>query len=226
MIFLTNFSEEITAVSLSEYIEATLQTLYMSISAVLISIIFGVSIGILLVLTRENGMLAAPKFHRLLNLVVNIVRSIPFIILLTLLLPVTRFIVGTTIGSTAVIIPLVFYSVPYMSRLVESTLLEIDRGIFELAQSYGASTFETIFKFILPEALPGLILSITTLFIGLVGASAMAGYVGGGGVGAIAQIRGYNQFNTPVMIICVIVLILIIQIVQQLGLYINKKIKH
>lgn len=218
--------EKIQAVSVSEYIEATGQTLYMSISAALIAIVFGIAVGTLLVITRKGYLLSAPNFNRILNVVVNIVRSIPFIIILTLLLPFTRFIVGTTIGSTAVIIPLVFYSVPYMSRLVESTLLEVDSGIFELARSYGANTRETVFKFILPEALPGLVLSTTTLFIGLVGASAMAGYVGGGGIGAIAQIRGYNQFNTPVMLICVIVLIAIIQIVQQLGLVINKKIKH
>ncbi len=217
---------KLNAVSFQEYIQATGETLFMSISSLILAVLLGTSLGILLVLTRENGILSAPNINKGINLVINIIRSIPFIILLTLLIPVTRTIVGTTIGSKAVIIPLVFYSVPFMSRLVETTLLELDSGIFELAQSYGASTKETVLKFIIPEIMPGLVLNITTLFIGLVGASAMAGYVGGGGIGAIAQIRGYNQFNTPVMIICVIILVLIVQVVQQLGLFINKKIKH
>lgn len=221
-----DFINRLLEVSIQEYIQATLQTIYMSTAGLLIAIVFGIGLGVLLVLTRPGGVLESKRFNRVLNICTNIVRSIPFIILLTLLLPFTRFIVGTTIGSTAVIIPLVFYSVPYMSRLVETTLLELDLGIFELAKSYGATPTQTIFKFILPEALPGLILNITTLYIGLVGASAMAGYVGGGGIGAIAQIRGYNQFNTPVMIMCVLILILIIQIVQHAGLVINKKIKH
>lgn len=220
------FLENLLAVKPEEYFEAIWQTIYMSTAALIIALVFGIGIGILLVITREHGILESKGLNRVINVVVNIVRSIPFIILLTLLLPFTRLIVGTTIGSTAVIIPLVFYSVPYMSRLVETTMLELDNGLFELAKSYGASPFETIFKFILPEALPGLVLNITTLYIGLVGASAMAGYVGGGGIGAIAQIRGYNQFNTPVMIVCVVLLIIIVQVVQQLGLVINKKIKH
>ncbi len=218
--------ENLQAVKLTEYVEAIWQTIYMSTASLIIALILGIAIGIILVVTRENGIVESLKLNRFLNICVNIVRSIPFIILLTLLLPFTRMIVGTTIGSTAVIIPLVFYSVPYMSRLVETTILELDSGLYELAQSYGASTLATIFKFILPEAMPGLVLNITTLYIGLVGASAMAGYVGGGGIGAIAQIRGYNQFNTPVMIICVILLIIIVQTVQQLGLFINNKIKH
>lgn len=220
------FLNKLLEVSPAEYLQATLQTVYMSTAGLIIAIIFGIGFGVLLVVTREGGVLESKQFNRVLNFVTNIVRSIPFIILLTLLLPFTRLVVGTTIGSTAVIIPLVFYSVPYMSRLVETTLLELDLGIFELAKSYGATPIETIFKFILPEALPGLILNITTLYIGLVGASAMAGYVGGGGIGAIAQIRGYNQFNTPVMILCVLILIIIIQLVQHLGLALNRKIKH
>ncbi len=220
------FITKLNAVSIPEYVEATWETLFMSITSLVLAVILGTSLGILLVITRKDGLLSASKANKGLNLVINIIRSIPFIILLTLLIPLTRTIIGTTIGSKAVIIPLVFYSVPFMSRLVETTLLELDYGIFELAQSYGASTWETIIKFIIPEIMPGLVLNITTLFIGLVGASAMAGYVGGGGIGAIAQIRGYNQFNTPVMIICVIILIVIVQVVQQLGLLINKKIKH
>lgn len=223
---MSSFINQLLEVSPGEYFEATLQTIYMSTAGLIIALVFGVGFGVLLVVTREGGVLESKRFNRFLNIVTNIVRSIPFIILLTLLLPFTRLIVGTTIGSTAVIIPLVFYSVPYMSRLVETTLLELDLGIFELAKSYGATPRQTIFKFILPEALPGLILNITTLYIGLVGASAMAGYVGGGGIGAIAQIRGYNQFNTPVMIMCVLILIVIIQAVQYIGLGINKKIKH
>ncbi|WOO87801.1 ABC transporter permease subunit [Mollicutes bacterium LVI A0039] len=219
-------SEKILEVSANEYIVAALQTIYMSTVALVIALVFGIAIGVLLVITNKTGIIANKQLNQVINVTVNIIRSIPFIILLTLLLPLTRLIVGTTIGSTAVIIPLVFYSVPYMARLVEATLLELDQGIFELAKSYGASPTQTIFKFVLPEALPGIVLNITTLYIGLIGASAMAGYVGGGGIGAIAQIRGYNQFNTPVMIICVVILILIVQAVQHTGLIINKKIKH
>lgn len=221
-----NFINQLLEVSVAEYAEATLQTIYMSTAGLLIAVVFGVGFGVLLVVTRAGGPLESKRLNQSLNIVTNIVRSIPFIILLTLLLPFTRLVVGTTIGSTAVIIPLIFYSVPYMARLVETTLLELDLGLFELAKSYGATPAQMIFKFILPEALPGLVLNVTTLYIGLVGASAMAGYVGGGGIGAIAQIRGYNQFNTPVMIMCVLILIIIIQVVQYLGLLINKKIKH
>lgn len=223
---MNEFIKRMLEVSIEQYIEATLETIYMSTFSLIISVVLGVAVGVLLVITRDGGIIGSVRLNRVINTTVNIIRSIPFIILLTLLLPFTRLLVGTTIGSTAVIVPLVFYSVPYMSRLVETTLLEIDSGILELARSYGANGFETIFKFILPEAFPGIVLNITTLYIGLVGASAMAGYVGGGGIGSIAQLRGYNQFNTPVMVVCVVILILIIQIVQQLGLLINKKIKH
>lgn len=209
-----------------DYFIATLQTLYMAFFSLILSVFIGIIFGVLLVVTRKGGLMSMPRFNYIFNIIINIVRSIPFIILLILLIPLTRFIVGTSIGTTAAIIPLVFYSVPYMSRLVEGAILEVDDGVYELAKSYGASNLQTIIKFVIPECIPSIILSVTTLTIGLIGASAMAGTIGGGGIGDLAIVYGYGRFQTEVTVICVIILVVIIQIVQFTGIVINKKIKH
>lgn len=209
-----------------EYLTATYETMYMVFIALIFTIGFGLIIGIILVGTRENGFIESRRFNLILNIIINISRSIPFIILLILLIPLTRIIAGTSIGTTAAIVPLVFYSIPYMSRLVEGSILEVNTSVYELAKSYGASNFQTITKFILPEALPSLVLNFTTLTIAMIGASAMAGTIGGGGIGDLAITYGYGQFDEVVTIICVVILVVLIQVFQFAGLYINKKIKH
>lgn len=148
---------------------------------------------------------------------VNIVRSVPFVILIVTIMPLTRAIMGTTIGSTAALVPLIFYISPYMARLVENSLLEVSDGIIEAARAMGATTFQTVWNFLLPEALGSIVLALTTGTIGLLGASAMAGYVGGGGIGDLALTYGYQKFNTPLMIFTVVILIIVVQLLQALG---------
>ncbi|MGV3489161.1 MAG: methionine ABC transporter permease, partial [Tuberibacillus sp.] len=161
-----------------EIIESIKQTLYMVSVSFLFAILIGIPLGVILVLTRENGILPNKLIFSILNVVINIFRSIPFIILIVAIIPFTRLIVGTSIGTTAAIVPLVIFTAPYIGRLAENSLLEVDRGVIELAQAMGATNWQIIWKFLLPEALGSLILSLTIAFIGLVGASAMAGAVG------------------------------------------------
>ncbi|RBN38283.1 methionine ABC transporter permease, partial [Priestia megaterium] len=157
---------------------------------------------------------------------VNIFRSIPFIILLVAIIPFTRFIVGTTIGTTAAIVPLVLHIGPYMARLVENSLLEVNEGIIEAAQAMGASKTQIVFRFLIPEAFPSLILSLTTVTIGLIGATAMAGAIGGGGLGDLAITYGYQRFSTITIVVTVVLLIIIVQGIQSLGNIIERKIRR
>lgn len=201
------------------------QTIYMLFWALLIGALVGVPLGIFLVLTRKNGVLQNRVVFNLLNDLINIVRSVPFIILLVFIMPVTKAVVGTTIGTRAALVSLVFYISPYLARLVESSLLEVDSGIIEAAEAMGASTIQIIWHFLLPEALPSLILSLTTGTIGLLGVTAMAGAIGAGGVGDLALTYGYERFNTPLMTATVIVLILFVQLIQSLGNYFSRKVR-
>ncbi|WP_407272468.1 methionine ABC transporter permease [Radiobacillus sp. PE A8.2] len=202
------------------------ETLYMIIVTFLISILIGIPLGIILVVTREQGILENKAVFKVLNVIVNVLRSIPFIILIVAIIPFTRFIVGTSIGTTAAIVPLVFYTAPYIGRLVENSLLEVGSGTIELAQAMGATPWQIIWRFLLPEALGSLILSLTIAIIGLIGATAMAGAVGAGGIGDLAISYGYNQFQTEVMIITVIILVIMVQLVQSLGNYFSRKIRR
>lgn len=212
-------------ISSAKLLLAAEQTLYMLFWALLIGALIGVPLGILLVLTRKNGVLGNQVAFRLLNYLINIVRSVPFIILLVFIMPLTKAIVSTTIGTRAALVPLVFYISPYLARLVESSLLEVDSGIIEAAEAMGASTFQIIWHFLLPEALPSLILSLTTGTIGLLGVTAMAGAIGAGGVGDLALTYGYERFNTPLMTATVIVLILFVQLIQSLGNHFSRKVR-
>lgn len=212
-------------ISSAKLLLAAEQTLYMLFWALLIGALIGVPLGILLVLTRKNGVLGNQAAFRLLNYLINIVRSVPFIILLVFIMPLTKAIVSTTIGTRAALVPLVFYISPYLARLVESSLLEVDSGIIEAAEAMGASTFQIIWHFLLPEALPSLILSLTTGTIGLLGVTAMAGAIGAGGVGDLALTYGYERFNTPLMTATVIVLILFVQLIQSLGNHFSRKVR-
>ncbi|MGB5946566.1 methionine ABC transporter permease [Paenisporosarcina sp.] len=201
-------------------------TLYMVAISLLFSALIGLPLGILLVITRKGHILDNKWIFNILNPVINILRSVPFIILLVAIIPLTRLIVGSAIGTTAAIVPLVFYAAPYIARLVENSLLEVDKGIIEAAQSMGATVPQIIFKFLIPEGLSSLILTFTTATIGLVGASAMAGAVGAGGVGDLAITYGYQRFDTMTMVVTVAALVIIVQLLQSTGNMVSKQIRR
>lgn len=202
------------------------ETLYMVSASLLFGALIGIPLGILLVLTRKGHILENRVVFSILNPIVNIFRSIPFIILLVAIIPFTRFVVGTTIGTTAAIVPLVLHIGPYMARLVENSLLEVNEGIIEAAQAMGASKAQIVFRFLIPEAFPSLILSLTTVTIGLIGATAMAGAIGGGGLGDLAITYGYQRFSTITIVVTVVLLIIIVQGIQSLGNVIERKIRR
>lgn len=210
----------------SQLLQALYETLYMVTVSLVIGALIGIPLGILLVVTRKNGIWSNTILHQVLNPIINILRSIPFIILLIAIVPFTKLLVGTSIGTTAAIVPLTVYVAPYIARLVENSLLEVDDGIIEAAKAMGASPLQIIRYFLLPEALGSLILAITTAIIGLIGSTAMAGAVGGGGIGDLALVYGYQRFDTIVIAITVIVLIIIVQIIQTLGNFIARVIRR
>lgn len=199
--------QEYFGVSLEKLLTSGGQTLYMVAWSLIIGTIIGISLALILVLCRKGGLIENLILYNIVSIYINIVRSIPFVILLVAIMPLTRAIVGTTIGSTASLVPLVIYISPYLARLMENSLLEINPGILEAAEAMGASTWQTIRYFLLPETLGSIVLALTTGTIGLLGASAMAGYVGGGGVGDLALTYGYQRMNTPLMIFTVVVLV-------------------
>ena len=204
-------------VTYRQFLEALFDTLYMVFVSLAIGSVLGFVLGVALVVTREGGILANRVVSAVLNPVINVFRSIPFIILMVAILPFTRAIVHSTVGTSAAIVPLVVFIAPYIARLVENSLLEVPSGIIEAAQSMGASSWQIIWRFLLPEARGSLILSVTTATIGLIGATAMAGAVGGGGLGDLAITYGYQRFDSVVMLVTVIVLVVIVQLVQGLG---------
>lgn len=206
--------------------EASVETLYMVGFGLLLGTLLAIPIAVALVLTRPDGVLPKPVAHSVLNAAVNIARSLPFIILMVVVMPLTKSIVGTRIGTTAALVPLTLYIGPFIARLFESSLLEVPRGIVEAAQSMGASTWQIIRHFLLPEAWPSIILAITTGAVTLVSATAMAGYIGGGGVGDIALTYGYQAFNAPLMFLMVIVLIIFVQSMQSLGNLIARRARN
>ncbi|EEV78513.1 methionine ABC transporter permease [Staphylococcus aureus] len=193
------------------------ETLYMVSIALFLGAVIGIPLGVLLVITRKQGIWPNIVIHQVLNPLINILRSLPFIILLIAIVPFTKLVVGTSIGTTAAIVPLTVYVAPYIARLVENSLLEVDEGIIEAAKAMGASPLQIIRYFLIPEALGSLVLAITTAIIGLIGSTAMAGAVGGGGIGDLALVYGYQRFDTTVIIITVIVLVIIVQVIQTLG---------
>lgn len=195
----------------------TLETLYMVFLSSLFAILMGMPIGIILYLTEDRGLYPNKYLYRLLSSMVNICRSFPFIILMILLFPLSRIIVGTTIGTTATIVPLAIGAAPLVGRIVESALKEVPLGIIEASVSMGAGPKDIIFKVLLPEALPSLILGLTLAVITIVGYSAMAGAIGGGGLGDLAIRYGFHRFQTDVMIGAVLVIICIVQTIQGIG---------
>lgn len=213
-------------VNTEQIIEALIETIQMVSFSLLFSAILGIPLGIFLVVTRKGHLLENVVVFNILNGIINIFRSVPFIILLVAMIPVTRFIVGSSIGTAAAVVPLVFYAGPYIARLVENSLLEVDPGVLEAAEAMGATPWQVISKFLLPEALSSLVLALTIATIGLVGASAMAGAVGGGGIGDLAITYGYQRFDTITMFITVAILIVIVQGLQSLGNILAKKIRR
>ena len=194
------------------------ETLYMVLVSSAISYALGIPLGVLVFITDRHGLWQNRPLNFLLGGLINLVRSVPFLILLVAILPVTRALVGTTIGSTATIVPLVAAATPYVARMVESSLKEVDAGVFEAAQAMGSSTFQIIWKVVLPEAKPSLLVGVTISLATILGYSAMAGFVGGGGLGAIATNYGYYRYDGQTMLITVVLLVIIVQIFQEVGL--------
>ncbi|MEU0932725.1 methionine ABC transporter permease [Embleya sp. NPDC050154] len=205
---------------------ATQETLYMVGVATLITVLIGLPIGLLLVLTDRGGPLAFAPANKLLGLVVNVGRSVPFLILLVALIPFTRWVTGTTIGTDAAIVPLTVGAIPFFARLVETAVREVDRGLIEAAQSMGASTITIVRKVLVREAVPSIISAITVTIVAIVGYSAMAGVVGGGGLGDLAIRYGYQRFETNLMLVTIAVLVVLVQLVQFLGDLLSRRLAH
>lgn len=193
------------------------QTLYMSIVSTFIAFIIGLCIAIVLYNSSNMGLKPNKILYSVLDIIVNILRSFPFIILIIVLFPFTKFVVGTSIGTTAAIVPLTIGTAPFIARLIENAMKEVDAGMIEAAKSFGASNFQIIFRVILVEALPGIINTITLTLIVVIGFSAMAGTVGGGGLGDVAMRYGYQRFRTDIMVYTVIILVVMVQIFQIIG---------
>jgi len=213
-------------VTYDQIIDALVQTIQMTVFSLLFSSVIGIPLGILLVVTRKGHLLENAAVFTVVNMIINIFRSVPFIILMVALIPVTRLIVGTSIGTAAAIVPLTFYAGPYIARLVENSLLEVDPGVIEAAEAMGATPRQIIFRFLIPEALGSLVLSFTVATVGLVGASAMAGAIGAGGLGDLAITYGYQRFDTMTMIITVAILVIVVQGLQTSGNVLSKKLRR
>lgn len=209
----------------NELIEALLETLHMVFLSTLFSVLFGFALAIAMVLTGQEHFHPNKTVYRTLDLLVNLLRSFPFIILMIAIIPLTRMIAGTSIGSTAAIVPLTIAATPFVARIMETSLLEVDRGVIEAARAFGATNWQILTRVMVREALPAIVLNIAVIAINLLGYSAMAGVVGGGGLGDLAIKYGYNRFQTDVMIYSVAVLIVIVQIVQTVGNILYKKLR-
>lgn len=205
-------------------IEATGETITMVILTLILGSILGILVGLALFVSRQGNILENHFLYGLLNLIINVVRPIPFIVFLVFLMPITRIVMGTTIGVGAAVFPMAIMATFSVARIVEQNLLSIDPGVIEAAKAMGASPFQIVFTVLIPEALGPLILGLTFVTVSLIDFSAVAGYVGGGGLGHIAITYGYQRFDTSVMVVTVIVLILLVQIAQWLGNTLSKKI--
>ncbi len=206
--------------------QSTVETLYMTFWTALIAGLFGILIGIILVTTGKNGILKNLCFYAILDKLINICRSIPFIIMLSLLTSLTRFLVGTSIGTTAALVPLIIGVVPFYARQIENALLEVDPGVIEAAEAMGTSPLGIIFRVYLIEGLPSILRVSAVTIINLIGLTAMAGAVGGGGLGNLAITRGYNRFQTDVTVVTVIIILLFVFISQFISNFAIRKTTH
>ncbi|WNN42728.1 methionine ABC transporter permease [Winslowiella toletana] len=207
-------------------LNATLETLYMVVVAALFTVAIGLPLGIVLFITRKEGIHPAATLNRLLSGLVNIGRSLPFIVLLIALIPFTRLIIGTTLGTTAAIVPITIGAFPFFARIVENALDEVDKGRIEAILSMGGTGWHIVSKVLLPEALPALLAGITLTTVLLIGFSSMAGVIGGGGLGDLAIRYGYQRFNNQIMIGTVVTLIVLVQLVQTLGDRLVRSLAH
>ncbi len=197
---------------------ATLQTLSMVLFSTIFSLILGLPLGILLCVTDPaTGIMPKPVLYQILTRIVNVLRSFPFIILMILLFPLSRVIVGTSIGTTATIVPLSIAAAPFVARVIESALKEVDPGVVQASRAMGSTNFQIITKVLLPEAMPSLVSGITLTIINLIGYSAMAGAIGGGGLGDLAIRYGYQRFRTDIMIVSVVVILVLVEVIQVIG---------
>ena len=200
----------------SMLLEETGNTLLMTLPATFFAYLIGLPLGVLLVITRKDGILPKPTLNRIIGVIVNLLRSVPFIILLAMVMPLTRAIVGKTIGANAAVVPLVIAAFPYISRMVEASLKEIDAGVIEAAKSMGASTWQIIFKVLLPESKPSLLVGAAISITTILGYSAMAGCVGAGGLGDVAIRYGYHRYQADMMLVTVVILVIIAQLIQEI----------
>ena len=205
------------------FLQGTVDTIYVTLASTLFAYVFGIVMGVVLVITRKDGIRPNALVYSVLDVFVNLTRSFPFLILLIAVIPLTRLIVGTSIGNNATIVPLVISAAPFVARLIESSLLEVDPGVVEAAQSMGASTWQIIRKVLLPEAKPSLINGSAIAATTILGYSAMSGAVGGGGLGKLAIMYGYNRYQTDIMFATVVLLIVIVQVLQSFGDWATRK---
>jgi len=214
------------SIRIPNLVKGTADTLYMVGISTLLTVALGLPLGVLLVITERDGLASAPALNRALGALVNITRSLPFIILLVLVIPFTRLVVGTSIGATAAIVPLSLAAIPFFARVAESGLREVDGGLVEAAQAMGCSAWQIMRKVLIPEAMPSLILGTALTIINLIGYSAMAGAIGGGGLGDLAIRYGYQRYETAVMAATVVLLILLVQGIQGLGDRLAQKVSR
>jgi D-methionine transport system permease protein len=207
-------------------IQATGESLFMVAVAASLGTLFGLPLGIFLATSRKGELFAAPTANAVLGLIVNATRSTPFIILVVAIIPFTRLVAGTSIGSGAAIVPLTIASAPFIARLVEGAVREVDSGLIETASSFGATPLQVVLKVLIPEALPGLVLALTLAVVSLLGYSAMVGAVGGGGLGDLGIRYGYQRFMPDMMLAVVVVLIALVQTVQTVGDYLAKRVNR
>lgn len=205
-------------------LEGTRDTLYMTLMSTFFGYVLGLPMGIILTVTDKEGIRPNALIYKVLDFIVNLVRSIPFLILLILVIPVTKAIVGKSYGSSATVVPLVFAAAPFIARMVESSLKEVDKGVVEAAVSMGAGTFTIIWKVLLAEARTSLLVGVTIAVGTILGYSAMAGTVGGGGLGDIAIRYGYYRYETDVMLVTIVILVVLVQVLQGIGMMISRKL--
>jgi D-methionine transport system permease protein len=205
---------------------ATWETLYMVAVAGIVGFAFGIPLGVILHTTKKGGLLENTSLNRVLGAIVNIGRSVPFLVLMVAIIPLTKLLIGTFIGTTAAIVPLTIGAIPFVARLIESALLEVPTGLVEAAQSMGATPYQIITKVLLPEAMPTIINSVTITLVTLVSYSAMAGTVGGGGLGDVAIRYGFHRYDVVIMAVTVVMLIVLVQIIQSFGDAIVRRVDH
>ncbi len=205
-------------------LQGFLETVQMTVISTVVAVLLGVPLGVILVITSRGHIMQNDAVNKVLGAIVNATRSIPFIILMVAIIPFTRLVAGTSIGTTAACVPLTLAAIPFLARLVETAIKEVNGGVIEAAQSMGATPLQIIWKVLLPEALPTLIDNITVLIVNLISYSAMAGAIGGGGLGDIAIRYGYQRFQGDVMLATIIILIVLVQVIQSLGDYLSRKV--